>query len=95
MTGARPAPPRVAPGAWLAAAGAVAARPHLWPTAVRQAALLAPPGWWRRRPFLPLPDPGYLAFRLETMYGGEAPAPHAGDVVAYLRWCRSYRRSLR
>jgi hypothetical protein len=59
-------------------------------------AALARPGWWRRPPFLPRPDPDYLAFRLETMYGGAGPGPPAGtDVVAYLRWCRGYRRSLR
>ena len=74
---------------------AVVVRPPLWPTAVRQAVLLAPPGWWRRSPFLPLPHREYLAFRLETMYGGAAPHPEPGDVVDYLRWCRSYRRSLR
>ena len=80
---------------WLKAAGAVVVRPWLWATAARQLSVLAPPRWWRRRPFLPVPDPGYLAFRLETMYGGAAPTPDGGDVVAYLRWCRSYRRALR
>ena len=81
--------------AWLRAVGGVVARPLLWPTAVRQAVALAPAGWWRRRPFLPVPDASYLRFRLQTMYGGEAPAPEPGDVVGYLEWCRSYRRSLR
>ena len=82
-------------GSWLGAAAAVVARPQLWPTAVRQVARLARPGWWRRRPFLPVPDPAYLAFRLETMYGGRVPRPVAGDVVGYLRWCRSHRKLLR
>lgn len=82
-------------GSWLGAVTAVVARPGLWPTAARQVALLAPPGWWRRRPFLPVPDPAYLAFRLETMYGGRAPAPAGKDVVGYLRWCQGYRRLLR
>lgn len=81
--------------AWAGAAVAVVVRPWLWRTAVRQAVLLAPSGWWRRRPFLPLPDRAYVAFRLETMYGGTAPRPEAADVVRYLRWCRGYRRSLR
>jgi hypothetical protein len=85
---------RASAGAWVGAALAVVARPGLWPTALRQARLLAAPGWWRRPPFLPLPDGRYLAFRLETMYGGAAPRPEPADVVAYLRWCRSYRRSL-
>lgn len=85
----------MSPAPWLQALGAVAVRPRLWATAARQLVVLAPPGWWRRRPFLPVPDPDYLAFRLETMYGGAAPTPRGGDVVAYLRWCRSHRRALR
>ncbi len=75
---------------WLAGAvRAMLAHPTLWPVAVVQLRRLAAPGWWRRRPFLPLPDAGYLAFRLETMYGGEAPhPPEPADLVTYLRWCR-------
>lgn len=80
---------------WAAVVAAVAARPWLWPTAARQVVVLARAGWWRRRPWLPLPDPAYLAFRLETMYGGRAPEPRAGDVVGYLRWCRGQRALLR
>jgi hypothetical protein len=67
--------------------------PSLWPVAVRQARLLAPPGWWRRRPHLPVPTADYLRFRLETAYGGagdQAPAP--ADLVTYLRWCRTFPR---
>ena len=67
---------------------AVAKSPPLWVTALRQVARLAPPGWWRRWPLLPLPDPGYLRFRLQTMYGGEGRSPAAADVLAYLWWCK-------
>jgi hypothetical protein len=69
---------------------AVARHPSLWPTAVRLIVDLAPRGWWRRRPHLPVPDPDYLAFRFETMYGS-GRAPEAEDVLTYLRWCREYR----
>jgi hypothetical protein len=62
-------------------------RPRLWVTALRQARRLARPIWWRRPPYLPLPDRDYLRFRFETQYGGAAPDPR--DVVAYLEWCRS------
>jgi hypothetical protein len=74
--------------AW-AAAAALARHPGLWPTALRQLFVLAAPGWWRRPPFLPLPSPDYLRFRLQTAYGGtgERP-PDPRDVVTYLRWCR-------
>lgn len=81
--------------AWVRAVLAVVVRPGLWPTAVRQTVLLAPPGWWRRRPHLPVPDRFYLAFRLETMYGGATLSPEPDDLVEYLRWCRRYRRSVR
>lgn len=74
---------------------AVARRPDLWATAARQVRVLTRPGWWRRPPFLPVPDPDYLAFRMETMYGDRAAKPAGPDVVAYLEWCRSHRRALR
>jgi hypothetical protein len=74
--------------------GAVARRPRLWPTAVRQMRRTARPRWWRHRPFLPLPAGEYLHFRLVTQYGEtrDPPAPH--DVVDYLAWCREWERSL-
>jgi hypothetical protein len=65
---------------------AVLLRPWLWRVALRQVARTARPQWWRHAPFLPLPPPGYLRFRLETAYGiVTAPAP--ADLVAYLEWC--------
>jgi hypothetical protein len=69
-------------------------RPWLWATAVRQTFALAPSGWWRRWPYLPFPDPAYVAFRLETMYGDGDRPPSGDDLVAYLRWCRMQRRAL-
>lgn len=74
---------------WLLPALAVLRRPRLWGIAVAQLARLAPPGWWRQPPFLPLPDPAYLRFRLETAYGDER-APEPQDVVSYLEWCREF-----
>jgi hypothetical protein len=89
----------VAPGAnrsssrvALAVAGAVIVRPRLWGTAIRQGILLAPRGWWRRRPFLPLPDGDYLAFRMQTAYGSSGATPQAADIVGYLTWCRAWPR---
>lgn len=83
----------VRPGArfWVRAAGALARHPSLWPTAMAQAGRLARPRWWKRAPFLPVPDPEYLRFRLETQYGpvGE---PRPQDLVDYLRWCRETGR---
>ena len=76
---------------WLRVAVAVICRPLLWPVALGQVRRLAPAGWWRRPPHLPVPDPGYLRFRLETQYGSDGE-PDPADVVVYLRWCRSFRR---
>lgn len=75
----------------LVAAVVVARHPSLWRIGLRQAAVLAPSGWWHRPPFLPLPDPDYLRFRMETAYGGagdQMPVP--ADLVTYLRWCRDF-----
>jgi hypothetical protein len=70
---------------------ALARHPRLWPTAVVQARRLAAPGWWRRRPFLPLPAPGYLRFRMITQYGSADRPPVPADVLNYLSWCRRAR----
>lgn len=80
---------RTRPG-WGAAIAAVAVRPTLWPTAVRAVVRLAPRGWWRHRPFVPIPDPAYLEFRSSTAFGPDATAPPARELVSYLRWLRSW-----
>ncbi len=80
---------------WWPAAVAVAVRPALWATAITVLARLARPGWWRRPPFLPIPDGEYLRFRMLTAYGDPAAAPVPGDVVAYLHWCRAWGRVAR
>jgi hypothetical protein len=77
---------------WLPVVAAVAARPLLWPTALVQVRRLARRRWWRRWPPLPLPDPAWLAFRLQTAYGDPAHIPEPDDVVAWLKWCRSWER---
>ena len=75
-----------------AAVMAIAARPALWPTAVSVVFRIARPGWWRRRPFLPVPDDAYWRFRMGTAFGGTGAArPAPEDVVDYLRWYRSCR----
>ena len=83
---------RTRPLAWGRVGAAVAARPALWPTAVRQARLLARRRWWARWPFLPLPPRDYLAFRMETQYGDPMHVPVPDDVIHYLTWCQQLRR---
>lgn len=71
---------------------AIARRPGLWITALRQAHRLSPVGWWRQRPFLPLPSGEYMKFRMITQYGDAAHQPAAVDVINYLQWCRQWDR---
>lgn len=68
---------------------AVLRRPGLWGTALRQALRLAPPGWWRRFPFLPLPDAKYAQMRAVIQYGNENHPADVADVLKYLAWCKA------
>ena len=70
----------------------VMAHPRLWMTALRQARRVVPPGWWRRRPFMPLPTREYMEFRLLTQYGDIAHRPEPRDVLNYLQWCHDWDR---
>jgi hypothetical protein len=79
---------------WFLTILAVLRRPGLWATARRQWFRMVPPQWWRRAPFLPLPDRAYVRFRLETAYGAHATG-RAADVVTYLEWCRATERQAR
>ncbi|HWV56572.1 MAG TPA: dephospho-CoA kinase [Longimicrobiales bacterium] len=42
--------------------------------------------WFRRPPFLPLPPPNYLEWRLETAYGSTRALPEPTELRRYLRW---------
>jgi hypothetical protein len=73
---------------WFQVLRDLARRPRLWHTAVRQFVRMIPHRWWRRPPFLPLPDPAYVRYRIETAYGPRG-RPEATDVITYLDWCRA------
>ncbi|MEY2969565.1 MAG: hypothetical protein RIQ64_2192 [Actinomycetota bacterium] len=68
---------------------AVVVRPHLWLTALRQAWRLAPPDWWRRAPFLPVPPTEYIAMRATIQYGDPKHSLETQDLLKYLSWCRA------
>jgi hypothetical protein len=74
---------------------ALARRPQLWPVAWAQWKALLGAAWWAGHPRLPVPAPGYMAFRLETMYGTSSARLPAEDLVGYLEWCRSLRSFVR
>ena len=81
---------------WVARAFlAVLFRPGLWAIAVVQLLRLAAPGWWRRWPPIPLPDPAYLRFRLQTQYGDANREPEPADLLTYLHWCKGYGKVAR
>jgi hypothetical protein len=44
--------------------------------------------WYRRAPFLPLPDRTYVAWRMHTAYGDHHAVPPIDDVIRYARWAR-------
>ncbi|MCB0981926.1 MAG: hypothetical protein H6513_10945 [Acidimicrobiaceae bacterium] len=77
-------------GLLLRAGAAVARRPSLWVTALRQWKRTTPAGWWRRRPFLPVPSADYLHFRLVTQYGSYDHPIDTADVLNYLTWCKRH-----
>ncbi len=69
----------------------LARRPDLWITAARVSRSLVGRQWWRRPPYLPVPDRGWLHFRLITAYGNDGSGPmRPADVVAWLEWCRRF-----
>jgi hypothetical protein len=44
--------------------------------------------WYRHSPFLPLPDPTYLRWRMYTAYGDFDAIPSPDEVIRYARWAR-------
>ena len=79
---------------WLHGAAGIAARPWLWATALVQYRRMVGRGWWRRRPYLPVPDAHYVRFRHDTAYGANG-RPDRRDLVRYLTWCRDTERAHR
>lgn len=43
-------------------------------------------GWYRRFPFLPVPDATYLRWRMHTAYGRDDAVPPAADIIRFARW---------
>lgn len=78
----------------LRAALVVITRPVLWPTALRELRAFTPRRWWSQRPFLPVPDPVLMRFRMVTAYGDAEARFEADDLVTWLEWCRDWHRSV-
>jgi len=50
-------------------------------------------GWGRIPPFLPVPPPEYLRWRMLTAYGDEDALPSVREVLRYARWRRELLRT--
>lgn len=81
---------------WVALVAALTARaavnPRLALDLLRTAWAFRRRRWWRVAPFLPLPDPTYLRWRMFTAYGEEEAVPPVEDVIAFARWRRETMR---
>lgn len=74
---------------------AVGRRPDLWGEGVRAMFAVAAHRWWRRTPYLPLPDERYTAWRLATAHGAPGTRMEPDELIAYLEWRRKQHRPLR
>jgi hypothetical protein len=88
-------PPTAVPryrGSWLALTGKLGARavinPRLALDLLATAWAFRRRGWWRRAPFLPLPDRTYVRWRMYTAYADEDAVPPVDDVIRFARWRR-------
>jgi hypothetical protein len=70
-------------------------RPWLWAEGMRTLVAVAPPGWWRRAPYLPIPDVAYADWRLATAHGDSEMPLHPDELIRYLEWRKRQHRPMR
>ena len=79
-------------GSWTVLVSRLAIRalasPRLAYDLLRMAWVFRRRGWLRRAPFLPIPDPTYLRWRMYTAYGHDDAVPPMDDVIRFARWRR-------
>jgi hypothetical protein len=96
MPGQGAAPGEDDPPGWTPVVLAVLRHPSVWLVVLRQSVRLVPSRWWARGAHLPVPDPAYLRFRTLTADGGDGrTAPDAEELIAWLRWSRSWPAAVR
>jgi hypothetical protein len=80
------------PASWLSLVGALSVRalvsPRLAIDLLRTGWAFRRRDWHARAPFLPLPDPVYLRWRMYTAYADENAIPPVEHVVRFARWRR-------
>ncbi len=70
-------------------------RPGLWPDLLAAAWAFRRRGWYLRPPFLPLPSPAYMRWRLETAYGEGGAIPPTDELARFVSWSAAMRRRMR
>jgi hypothetical protein len=79
-------------GSWLGLSAHLSVRalvsPRLAVDLLRTAWAFRRRDWWRKPPFLPVPDRTYLQWRMYTAYADENAVPPAEDVIRFARWRR-------
>jgi len=81
----------VASPAWTVVRAALA-RPAMIPDLLSSAWAFRRREWYRHPPFLPLPSPRYLRWRMETAYGDPETVPSPEELYRFLRWARQTRQ---
>lgn len=64
-------------------------QPRLAVALVRVAWRFRSRNWYARFPFLPVPDPTYVKWRMHTAYGDNDAVPSADEVERYALWATS------
>ena len=79
-------------GSWLGLSARLSRRalvsPRLAVDLLRTAWAFRRRDWWRKPPFLPVPDRTYLEWRMYTAYADENAVPPVEDVIRFARWRR-------
>ncbi len=83
---------RSSSGRWMAVTAHLVGRallnPRLALDLMRLALAFRRRRWWTQPPFLPMPDPTYMRWRMYTAYGDEHAVPPAAEIIAFARWRR-------
>lgn len=68
-------------------------RPWLLPAVLGMAWAFRRRRWWSRAPFLPIPSPDYLRWRMDTAYGDPNAIPPQIEYERFVRWAATQRRA--